>query len=105
MSVASNEQKLAGGGAPGLTVVDGGATVLLVGFGGAMGEALGALIVTDCELQSPPSVADAALSTLVEQRRPAAVLVSYDALESLVELRRVTLAHPDTCVVVGVMRL
>lgn len=79
--------------------------VLLAGFGGALGGGLRDVIERGGDLRVVVAEGDGDLAGVVAEHRPAVALVSFEALEGVVALRRLVLAHPETGVVVAVMRL
>lgn len=81
-------------------------TVLVAGLQGALGAGLRELIAGDAELRIVGDESEPGdIAGLIAKHRPAAALVSRDALPSIAALRRLVLAHPETAIVLAVMRL
>jgi DNA-binding NarL/FixJ family response regulator len=80
-------------------------TVLVIGFGGALGAGLREVIAQDGGLRMAEPDGEPDLETAIAGHRPDVVLINHDALRGVIELRRLVLAHPETRIVVGVMHV
>lgn len=76
--------------------------VVLVGFRGVLGAGLCQVIERDAGFRAVVSDGAEDLSMVVAHHGPDVLLVWCDALASVIELRRLVLAHPETGVVVAV---
>jgi DNA-binding NarL/FixJ family response regulator len=79
-------------------------TVLLAGFDGVLGVGLRDAIEREAVLRAAVCDDARSLSAVIALQQPAVVLIWCDVLASLIELRRLVLAHPAIAVVVAVAR-
>lgn len=80
-------------------------TVLVAGFGGAVGSGIREVIAADPELDVVGELEWSDVRRRITDHRPDALLVDLGVLESVMDLRRLVVAYPDLGVVIGIMRV
>src|SRR5487761_1167420 len=76
-------------------------TVLVAGFGGAMGAGLCEVLTRHGALRVLCDDGAGDLSATIDEQRPDVVLVNEEALRGALELRRLTSTYPQTGLVVA----